>query len=431
MSLPLPPGRSGLPFLGELPKILEDAYGFVEARTQQHGPIFRTSILGRPAAVITGPDASGKFIDEADIQRAGAMPAHVQTLFGGPGVLPLLDGPAHRTRKQLIMAAFTHEAIASYLPKLERLVAGAFGRWSGAELKWVPELKRLAVEGICTTVVGLSDASTIAGVVDDYNRIIAGFSALPVPLPGSAYARAKVALRRVLGVFARAVEERRARPADDGLSRMLAARVGDAALDTDAAARELHHVVIAGLIVWAWLMTAARELAANAPVRERLQKELDAAPGPLTPARLAQLRYLLQVANEVRRVTPVVQVFFGLARRTFTFAGHEVPEGWMVLWGIRSSHIRPEVYPDPFSPGRAEHEKHPHAFVPNGAGDALQGHKCAGYELAPMLLEVFIVELLRHWTWSFPSDQDFTPDFRQVPPPPKDGLRVRLARRVG
>jgi hypothetical protein len=31
-----------------------------------------------------------------------------------------------------------------------------------------------------------------------------------------------------------------------------------------------------------------------------------------------------------------------------------------------------------------------------------------------MLLEVFIVELLR-WTWSFPPDQDFTLDFRQVP----------------
>jgi hypothetical protein len=47
-----------------------------------------------------------------------------------------------------------------------------------------------------------------------------------------------------------------------------------------------------------------------------------------------------------------------------------------------------------------------------------------------MLLEVFIIELLR-WTWSFPPDQDFTLDFRQVPPPPRDGLRVQLARRVG
>jgi fatty-acid peroxygenase len=136
----------------------------------------------------------------------------------------------------------------------------------------------------------------------------------------------------------------------------------------------------------------------------------------------------------VRRLAPVVQVFFGRARRTFTFAGHRVPEGWMVLWGIRSSHIRPEVYPDPlrFDPerfARGEQRKHPFAFVPNGAGDALGGHKCAGYELAPTLLELFIIELVRRWTWTFPPDQDFTLDFRQVPPPPRDELRVRLSRR--
>jgi retinoid hydroxylase len=198
-------------------------------------------------------------------------------------------------------------------------------------------------------------------------------------------------------------------------------------------------VVIAGLIVWAWFMTAARELAANAQVRERLQREVDGlGASTLTLERLSQLPYLGQVANEVRRLAPVVQLFFGLARRTFTFAGHRVPEGWMVLWGIRSSHIRPEIYPDPlrfdpdrFSPARAEDRKHPYAFVPNGAGDAHTGHKCAGYELAPTLLQVFIVELLRRWSWSFPPDQDFTLDFRQVPPPPRSGLRVRLTRRGG
>src|SRR5881392_318025 len=120
--LPLPPGRSGLPLVGELPLMLRDAYGFVEERARRHGPVFRTRILGRPTAVITGPDASGKFIDEDDIQRGDAMPAHVEALFGGRGVLPLLDGEAHRARKRVIMAAFSREALASYLPGLQRLV---------------------------------------------------------------------------------------------------------------------------------------------------------------------------------------------------------------------------------------------------------------------------------------------------------------------
>jgi cytochrome P450 len=96
--LPLPRGRSGLPLLGELPLMLRDAYGFVEDRARRYGPIFRTRILGQPAVAITGAEATGKFGDEADIQRASAMPPQVEALFGGRGVLPLLDGDAHRAR---------------------------------------------------------------------------------------------------------------------------------------------------------------------------------------------------------------------------------------------------------------------------------------------------------------------------------------------
>ena len=139
---------------------------------------------------------------------------------------------------------------------------------------------------------------------------------------------------------------------------------------------------------------------------------------------------------EVQRLSPVVQVFFGKARRTFAFAGHRVPEGWMVLWGIRSSHIRPELYPEPlrfdpdrFLPERAEHRAHPLAFVPNGAGDAHRGHKCAGYKYAPCFLRVFLVELLRAAAWKFVPGQDLDLVWSQIPPGPRDGARVVLTRR--
>jgi cytochrome P450 len=159
-------------------------------------------------------------------------------------------------------------------------------------------------------------------------------------------------------------------------------------------------------------------------------------PGPLTLEALMGAPYLRQVSMEIRRLSPVVHVFFGKARTTFEFAGHTIPEGWMVLWGIRSSHLRPEIYPEPtkfdpqrFGPGRHEQDRHPHAFVPNGAGDAHQNHKCAGYEFAPLMLQLFLVELLRGgYRWTLAPGQDLSLDFAKVPPEPRDGLRVRLTR---
>jgi cytochrome P450 len=446
--LPLPPGRFGLPFIGEMPLILRDAYGFVEERARRHGPIFRTRMLGRPTAVITGPDANGKFIDADDVQRADAMPAHVQALFGGRGVLPLLDGEPHRTRKHLIMSGFTREAMAGYLPQLQQLVSDSLARWSAAgELRWLEPLKRLAVEAICAPVIGLPPGPTTLALAADYQRVMNGFTALPLPFPFTAYARARRALGRILAVYEAEIRDHLAhpRPDGDGLSRILAARAPDCdgsgrTLTIDEAKREIHHIVIAGLIVWAWLMAAAVELDDHPDVRERLLQEIRrlAPAGPLTLPQLEAMPYLGRVTMELRRLTPVVQVFFGRARRTFTFAGHRVPQGWMVLWGIRSSHIWPELYPDPlrfdperFSPARAEHLRHPLGFVPNGAGDVHLGHKCVGYEYAPALLQVFLVELVRGYTWTFPDDQDRRIDYKQTPAEPRGGLRVRLTPRPG
>src|SRR5262245_39382566 len=115
--LPLPPGRSGLPLLGETLPFLKDGFGFIASRVATHGPVFRTHSLGRKAVVIAGPEASGRFIDPV-VQRAGSMPPHVQELFGGHS-LPLLDGAQHLTRKAFVLEAFTREAMAFYLPVMQ------------------------------------------------------------------------------------------------------------------------------------------------------------------------------------------------------------------------------------------------------------------------------------------------------------------------
>ena len=429
---PPPPGSEGLPLLGETLAFAKNPFRFVDDRLKAHGRIFRSRVLGRKTAVVAGPEAAARFIDPDSVMREGAMPPHVQELFGGRS-LPLLDGEEHAARKRVVLQAFTHTALASYLPSIQRNVEGYLALWEGAgEIRWIDEMKRLSIEGICGTVLGMKPGEELDRLRRDYGILTGGFATLPIDLPGTPYRKALRARGRIFEILGSRVREKRQTPGDDGLSRILAAGGG---LTDEQVVLELHHVVIAGFIVFAELGAMVQQLTAHPAVRERVVAEIrrEAPRGPLSPAVLARLPYLLQVVNEVKRLCPIVAAVFGKARRDFEFAGATVPAGWMVMWAPRPSHVACGVYdeperfdPDRFSPERAEDKRHEHAFAPQGAGPAT-GHRCPGLDLATIFMEVFVITLLRDYAWDLPK-QNLETNWSKTPPEPRDGLRANIRR---
>jgi cytochrome P450 len=429
MSPTLPPGSSGLPLVGETLSFAKNPFRFIDERLAKHGRIFRSRLLGRNAVIIAGPDAAGQFIDNSKVERNDSMPPHVQQLFAGRS-LPLLDGDAHRERKRAVNQAFTRAAMADYLPQMQSSIEVAFRRWTAAgEICWLDELKRLSIEVICTTIMGLRPGNEMDALRRDYEIVLNGFATLPINIPGTRYNKALKARDRIMDFFRDTVRERRKTPTGDGLSRILAA---DPKLADEDAALELHHIVIAGFIVFGEIGATVKQLTDHPDVRERLAAEIAA--GPLTLEALMSMPYLLQVVNEVKRLTPIIPGVFGIAKEGFELDGMSVPAGWMILWTVTPTHIAHGVYsdatrfdPDRFSAARAEDHRHEHAFVPQGAGP-VTGHRCPGLDFATYFMAIFTVILLRGFTWELPP-QNFELDYSKVPPEPKDGLRARVSAR--
>jgi retinoid hydroxylase len=429
MSATLPPGRDGIPLLGETLSFAKNPFRFIEERIATHGRIFRSHILGRKTAVIAGADAAGRFIDAGVVMREGSMPPHVQELFGGRS-LPLLDGDLHAGRKSAVLQAFTRASMTAYLPIVQQTMERYFERWRGAgEIRWLDEMKRLSIELICTAIIGMKPGEEMDQLRRDYGVLTDGFAALPINLPGTRYKKALKARDRIIAILGRIVRERRQSPADDGLSRILAGGT----MTDDEAALELHHVVIAGFIVYAELGAMIEQLTAHPDVRTRLAAEIaqHAPNGTVTATALATMPYLLQVVNEVRRLCPIVPVVFGKTSRDFTLDGVTVPAGWMLLWALMPSHIEQSVYTDPqkfdpdrFAAERAEDRRHEHAYVPQGAG-AVTGHRCPGFDLVTVIMEVFAIVLLRNHSWELPP-QNLEKNWSSTPPEAMDGLRARV-----
>ena len=224
----------------------------------------------------------------------------------------------------------------------------------------------------------------------------------------------------------------------------------------------MHHIFVAGYIVYALMGEGVRRLAEDPALLVRATAEVQAhAPaGPLTMQALAKLPALTRVVLETKRFVPLVPLAFGRARREFEVGGHRVPNDWTVYLALTLCNRDPAIYRDPdrfdperFGPERAEHRKHALAFIPQGAepdvesgtlkgsldpprevpsGEARRhnahGHRCLGLDYSTFLTLTFLTLLVRDYRWELP-DQDLSYNWKTLPPEPQDGLRVRLRRR--
>ena len=425
-----PPGSAGFPGLGETLAFTRDPFGFIRERRERYGRVFRTNLLGRMTAILAGPEPLAAFYDPENVMRAGANPPNVQTLFGGTGVINSLDGEAHTTRKQFVKAAVSSEAIESYMPTMTRFIDTALARWTQAgEIRWSDEIKQLTIETLGAVFTSVGSDAELSALVKRCEAVAIASTALPIPLPGTAYTKGVRAKDESLAYYRELVRAHRARTYDDGLARMLAARsTSGAALSDDGAAGELQHLFLAGYVTFAQFVAIVLHLTAHPGVRDRLARETATLSERPSAADLAALPYLMQVVNEVRRLTPVVPVVFGKARRTFVVDGFEIPAGWAVAAAVWQHDREAATFPEPerFDPERfgtgAEHRQGAYAYAPQGAGPP-DGHRCPGFDLTTSFMGLFAARLVRGNTWMLP-EQDLSLNWVLIPPAPKDGLRA-------
>ena len=432
---PLPPGSNGLPLLGETLAFASNPFAFIHQRRTRFGDVFRTSILGSPTVFIAGPRHVATWLDPTKVQREGAMPPNLLALFGGRAdIVPLLDGEAHAQRKRSLLAAFSREAVAGYLPGLQGRIETLLAKWlAQGQGPVTADLKTLAIESLAGAIMGLEPGDELARLLADNAILAKAFVALPINLPGTAYAKGLRARDRILTlletVVRRHVDAPPAQP--DGLSRILAAAKDAAApLDPKTAASEMHHFLIAGMIVYAELAATLRTLHEHPDVRERLRAEVlaNASTGPVGPAQLRAMSYLMQVVDEVKRTCPNVPMSFGRAKSAIDFAGYTVPQGTLIMMAVYESNLDPiftapeKFDPERFSAERDERKRAPDAFAPQGAG-TMTSHKCAGYDFATVMMQLFAVLALRTATWDLP-EQDLSLKW-VVPPEHTSGLVVR------
>ena len=430
--LPLPPGRFGLPWLGETMAILKSNHGFHRERVAKYGPIYKTRLLGSNFVVFSGHEAFHTFATDPRIQRGDADALPTRKLFQGS--VALYDGGDQFVRKSIMLAGlWDRTAIGAYLGRMQDLMEETADSWvKRGTVTLRPELElwadRLA-GAIMTGDTSEEHAQELHQVITDMQGI---FTAPPIPVPGSTYSRALKARNRLWAIVDEAIERHGKGEWDDIVSRMLAAASAQGVSKESLRADIAHLMFTAqpGYAVPLLLVTLA--LAEHPDVRERARTEvMEVTPsGPITMEHIDKLQYVLQVSKELRRYYAMnAATFFGRVKEDLEVGGFRIPAGWGAMGAVHMTLHNPDEFaePDTFDPDRFTPDREaafpPGRYVPHGDGPPT-AHRCAGEDIVTVVIQAYVVVLLRKLTWSLPA-QDLSMT-NEVFPVPTSGLTVEF-----
>ncbi|MBW4505688.1 MAG: cytochrome P450 [Scytonematopsis contorta HA4267-MV1] len=437
-TLPLPPGRFGLPLIGESVSYLRDPVGFIAKRQQQYGNIFKTHLFGHPTIALIGADAA-RFLFSNDGQNLEMTNTPNFEILLGVKSIGVQTGTAHQILRRQLFQAFQPRALENYAATMEAITYRYLQKWEQmGTLTWYEELKKYTLDIAYRLFVGVSteDDESLEKVYEAWSE---GLLTIPVRFPGSKFDKAVRARSELLARFDRLIDKRQQHPSSgqDVLSILLVAKdeAGNALSRADIKDNILG-MLIAGHETLTSALTSLCQLLAQHPnVLEAVREEQAKLgfPKQLKPDTLKQMTYLEQVLKEVLRLLPpVVRSGSRKVLQSCEFGGYSIPQTWDVYYQIPETHQDSEIYthpelfdPNRFSPERSEDKQKIFSHIPFGGGI----RECLGKEFARLEMKLFAALLVRDYAWELVPEQNLE---RTVLPfsRPRDGLKVKFSRRI-
>jgi len=371
---------------------------------------FRTRLALQPVHCLRGPDAVRLAYPGERVTRVGGPPMSTVTLLQDRGSVQTLDGPEHRQRKQMFIDLLSGGSA-------RRLADCFIEVWQAHEPSWPRDERFLFSEAMSQVLTetalrwaGIDRpghqarrwSSTLVAMIDNAGRLG----------PPNWAARIR---RGWMEAWARnQVRRARLRPVDDSpLSRIAHHRdLVRRLLPLDVAAVELLNLLRPIVAIGHFVGFALIALYHHPEHRSAL-----AAGDPAATAAFV---------SEVRRTAPFFPMIGVRAKVPFTWQGERFEAGDRILVDLYGTNHDPAHWPDP-DDFRCERFHTPggdaDAFVPQGGGPMLPGHRCPGEDVTVMIMGRALERLVR---LDHILVRPHQVDLRRAPGLPRGGIVLTL-----
>lgn len=411
--LPMPRGSMGFPLVGETFHWILQGSNFQSSRREKYGSVFKTHLLGRPLIRVTGADNVRKILMGEHHLVSAEWPRSTRMLLG-PNSLTNSIGDIHRHKRKVFSKIFSHEALETYLPKIQLVIQDTLRVWSShpGSINVYCEAQKLTFRMAIRVLLGfrLSDEE-LNHLFRVFQQFVENVFSLPVDLPFSGYRRGIRARETLLKGLEKAIQEKlqntQGKDYTDALDVLIESGKEHG---NELTMQELKDATLE-LIFAAYATTASAstslimQLLKHPAVLEKLREELRGngilhngcvCEGALRVDTISSLHYLDCVIKELLRLFSPISGGYRTVLQTFELDGFQIPKGWSVLYSIRDTHDTAPVFkdidvfdPDRFGQDRTEDKDGRFHYLPFGGGV----RNCLGKQLAKLFLKTLAIEL--------------------------------------
>ncbi|KAL3647202.1 hypothetical protein CASFOL_008170 [Castilleja foliolosa] len=413
----LPPGSMGWPLLGEslhffAPNTSSDIPPFIKHRMQRYGPIFKTSLVGRPVIVSTDADLNYFIFQQEGQSFQSWYPDTFTEIFGKQNV-GSLHGFMYKYLKNMVLNLFGPESLKKMLPDVEQASNRSLSRWSNM---CSVDVKDASAEMIfdltAKKLISYDPEKSTENLRENFVAFIQGLISFPVNIPGTAYNKCLQGRKKAMKMLRSMLQERRENPRktqSDFFDYVLEELEREDTVLTEAIALDLMFVLLfASFETTSLAITLALKLLEDHPlVLKELTEEHEAIIkrrvnpySGLTWNEYKSMKFTCQVINETVRLANIVPGIFRKAMREIKFKEYTIPAGWAVMVCPPAVHLNPTKYRDPleFNPWRWEGTDTNGAsrnFMAFGGGMRF----CVGTEFTKVKMAVFLHCLVTKYKW--------------------------------
>ncbi|KAL6899319.1 hypothetical protein ACP4OV_005977 [Aristida adscensionis] len=172
---------------------------FLHDHLARYGTVFRSHLFGSPTVVSCDGALNQVVLQNEERLFQCSYPGPVRGILGASSLL-VVTGDRHRRIRAMALAFVASTGLRpSYLADVDRAARAVVASWRGrAAVAFCDEARKFAFSVIVEQVLGLSPEEPVTGrILEDYSTFMKGLVSFPLNIPGTPYARAVKARRKI------------------------------------------------------------------------------------------------------------------------------------------------------------------------------------------------------------------------------------------